>query len=160
MAKMRAKLLFVCLCGLLFALGAETAWAGGLRLGLGRLFLPPVFFGGPPFGGPRVYEVGPEHEAPIIEHRAHGREWSPKGPRKCYSSAETRRRIARNKLREPFPLMRKAAALTRAEALAVKLCSWEKLEIYEISLLRRDGRIVHVYMNAETGKVIGAHKFH
>lgn len=84
----------------------------------------------------------------------------PPGPRICYSQAETRERIASEKLREPFALMRSASTYARADALAGKLCRWNDEYIYEISLLRPDGRVIHVFMNAATGQVVGALNAH
>jgi uncharacterized membrane protein YkoI len=55
-------------------------------------------------------------------------------------------------------MMRRAAALADAQALAGKLCRWADLDIYDISLLRPDGRVVHVFFDAETGQLVSAPK--
>ncbi len=49
-----------------------------------------------------------------------------------------------------------AAAQFKAEALSAKLCHLGDELVYEIALLHRDGRLVHVVMNAATGKLLGA----
>jgi hypothetical protein len=40
--------------------------------------------------------------------------------------------------------MRSAASRSEAEAIGVKLCPWSEELVYELSLLRRDGRVIHV----------------
>jgi hypothetical protein len=185
MANRAVKLLMIGLCGF-FSLGAGAAWADGFRFGgWGPRFGGP-YFGGPRFDGPRAHDYDYEPEpldAPLdapLDPRLDPprgpprgppsgpppddvmRDMAPRpdGPRLCYSPAETRERVAGLKLREPFALMRKAATLTHADPLAGKLCRWNDLDIYEISLLRSDGRVIHVYMNAATGAVVGALNTH
>ncbi|MGP8231615.1 MAG: PepSY domain-containing protein [Methylovirgula sp.] len=72
----------------------------------------------------------------------------------CYSAAQTRREIAAHKLAEPFGLLVGAASRFQAEALGVKLCRHKEQYIYEISLLRTSGRVVHVFTNAVTGQIL------
>ena len=74
--------------------------------------------------------------------------------RTCYSASETREKIASAKLAEPFPLMRAQAAEHRAEAIGVKLCRVPAGLVYEIDLLRRDGRLIHTKLDAATGKPV------
>lgn len=187
MAKIRALAAIFCLCGLLLTLGASAAWADGFRFG-GWRFGGPRFWGqgfaGPRYDGPPAYDVeplpedypderpgmhaGPPHGQPLgppngppgaqIDALPPGA--PPFGPRKCYSPAETRERVASAGLREPFALMRKASAMTQSEALAGKLCRWNDLDIYDISLLRSDGALIHVYMNAATGQVVSGLNAH
>jgi hypothetical protein len=154
MAKIRAKIVLLGFCGL-FLLGAGTAQAQGFRFGLWRYgpFLGAPAFGGPRYDGPRYRDVQPAPEIDSPDLRPHG-------PRTCYKPGETRERIAGQKLHEPFELMRKASGIAHAEALAVKLCHWNDIDIYEITLLRPDGRVIHVFMNAATGAVVGALNTH
>ncbi len=71
--------------------------------------------------------------------------------RVCFNSAETRERIATYKLAEPFQAMLTGGL--QGDALHAKLCRWKHDEfVYEIAVLRRDGRLVHVYMNAQNGR--------
>jgi uncharacterized membrane protein YkoI len=72
----------------------------------------------------------------------------------CYSTAEARDKIAAQGLSEPFRSMQKAAVRFEAQALAAKLCRRDDNFVYEISLLRRDGRIVQSLFDAKTGKII------
>jgi len=74
----------------------------------------------------------------------------------CFSAPETREKINAHKLFEPFRAMRLAAAQSQAEAIGVKLCRWREEFVYEISLLRRDGHVLHVFVSAADGRMIGA----
>jgi uncharacterized membrane protein YkoI len=56
--------------------------------------------------------------------------------------------------------MRNVASRSQAEAIGVKLCRWSEDLVYEISLLRRDGRVIHVFVNGKTGQVIGSKNEH
>jgi uncharacterized membrane protein YkoI len=80
----------------------------------------------------------------------------PAPERECYSAAQTRERITLRKLVEPFRLMANAANRFQAEAIGAKLCRWKEELVYEITLLRRDGRVIHVFTNAASGQMIGA----
>ena len=162
MAKSWANIATLSFCALI-ALGADAARADGFRfgaglgfgLGFGRFGGP--HFGGPRYDGPREIDVDP---GPPLDERGRLAPPEPQGPRSCYTPAETRERVVAEKLREPFELMRKAAAMTHAEALTGKLCRWRDLDIYEITLLRNDGRVIHVFLNAATGAVVGALNTH
>ena len=78
----------------------------------------------------------------------------PRG-RVCFGPAETRDKIATHGLAEPFRALRTGGF--QGEALRARLCRWRPDEfIYEIAVLRRDGRIVHIYMNAQNGENLGA----
>lgn len=80
----------------------------------------------------------------------------PSQERVCYSTAEARDKIAAHQLSEPFITMRSAAAQTQAEAIGAKLCRWSQDLVYDISLLRRDGRVIHILVDAKTGEVVGS----
>ena len=72
----------------------------------------------------------------------------------CLNAAETRDEVKSRHLIEPFAALKFAAAQRKAEALSAKLCHIGDDFVYEITLLNRDGRIVHVEMGAATGKVV------
>ncbi len=72
----------------------------------------------------------------------------------CLSAAETREEVRAHRLLEPFAALKFAAAQRKAEALSAKLCHNGDEFIYELTLLHRDGRLVHVEMEAGTGKLI------
>jgi uncharacterized membrane protein YkoI len=84
----------------------------------------------------------------------------PEPDRVCFSTAETREKILAHGLFEPFRAMRSAASRSQAEAIGVKLCRWSEELVYEMSLLRRDGRVIRVFVNAKTGLAIGSNNEH
>src|ERR1700733_10654732 len=71
----------------------------------------------------------------------------------CLNAAETREAVKSRHLLEPFAALKFAGAQRKAEALSAKLCRSGEDFIYEITLLHRDGRLVHVDMEAGTGKI-------
>ena len=73
----------------------------------------------------------------------------------CLPPSETREEIKSHRLLEPFAALKSAATQFKAEALSAKLCRNGDELVYEIALLHRDGRLVHVVTNAATGKLIG-----
>jgi uncharacterized membrane protein YkoI len=80
----------------------------------------------------------------------------PERQRICFSAQETREKILTHKLIEPFRVLKSTAAQMQAEAIGVKLCHWKEELVYEISLLRRDGHILHVFVNAADGHMVGS----
>jgi hypothetical protein len=71
----------------------------------------------------------------------------------CLNAAETREMVKSRRLLEPFAALKFAGAQRKAEALSARLCRSGEDFIYEITLLHRDGRLVHVEMEAATGKI-------
>jgi hypothetical protein len=71
----------------------------------------------------------------------------------CLNAAETRETVKSRHLLEPFEALKFAGAQRKAEALSARLCRTGDDFIYEITLLHRDGRLVHVDMEAQTGKI-------
>jgi hypothetical protein len=71
----------------------------------------------------------------------------------CLNAAETRETVKSRHLLEPFAALKFAGAQRKAEALSAKLCRTGDDFIYEITLLLRDGRLVHVDLAAGTGKI-------
>lgn len=76
--------------------------------------------------------------------------------RDCLDPDETREVIAANGLIRPIVALRSAAQQFGAEALGAKLCRWGADFVYEIALLRADGRVVHAFVNASNGDSIGS----
>jgi hypothetical protein len=74
--------------------------------------------------------------------------------RSCLNAAETREQVKSRHLIEPFAALKFAGAQRKAEALSARLCHTGDDFIYEITLLHRDGRLVHVEMEAATGKIV------
>jgi hypothetical protein len=71
----------------------------------------------------------------------------------CLNAAETRELVKSRRLLEPFSALKSASAQRKAEALSARLCRTGDEFVYEITLLNRDGRLVHVEMEAATGKI-------
>lgn len=78
----------------------------------------------------------------------------------CFSTAQSRERIEAHKLVDPFACMRAAAREHQGEALGARLCHLDELFVYEISLLRPDGRILRLLFDAATGKPHSGHRDH
>lgn len=76
--------------------------------------------------------------------------------RSCFSMSETREAIRAQGLFEPFQLMRSTALRLHAEAIGVKLCRWHEALVYAVSLLRHDGHIIYVFINAQNGQTVGS----
>ena len=74
--------------------------------------------------------------------------------RLCLSQAEAAEAVSDGALIEPRRMLRRAAAQAKAEALGAKLCRWDETLIYEFTLLRQDGRVLFVYVDASSGKVV------
>ncbi|MBI1867733.1 MAG: PepSY domain-containing protein [Methylocystis sp.] len=73
-------------------------------------------------------------------------------PLECFSTPETRQQIASHKLAEPFASIQAAAGGDHGEPIGAKLCRRGEEFVYEIRLLRRDGRVVTSYVDAVSGK--------
>jgi uncharacterized membrane protein YkoI len=73
--------------------------------------------------------------------------------RVCLSSAETREIVLSRKLSPPFNALRTAATHAHGETIGVHLCRFGEDLVYEVTVLRRDGRVVKVLVDAVTGKI-------
>ncbi|HEY8581208.1 MAG TPA: hypothetical protein VIL72_15070 [Beijerinckiaceae bacterium] len=73
----------------------------------------------------------------------------------CFSPGEARAVIARHRLVDPMSALRNAARQGQAEPLRSRLCRWSDKFVYEMALLRRDGKVIRVYLNAADGAQIG-----
>jgi uncharacterized membrane protein YkoI len=76
------------------------------------------------------------------------------GGRVCYSQAETRQEIAKNKLSDPLAALRTAARSARAEPLVSRLCKWKDQWVYEMTLLPKNGKVTRVFINAADGSTM------
>lgn len=75
----------------------------------------------------------------------------------CVSSAETRELFVSARLVPPFRVMREVARNAQAEAIDIQLCRAQGLLVYNITLLDRDGRVLHRIVNASTGAAFDDH---
>jgi hypothetical protein len=80
--------------------------------------------------------------------------------RTCLSPEETREVAATHKLAGPLAAQRTAAQHVRAEPLRSRLCRWNDEYVYEITLLRRDGKVMRVYVKAADGLIVGGNDNH
>jgi uncharacterized membrane protein YkoI len=74
--------------------------------------------------------------------------------RKCLSTAETVEAVRQHGLSSPALALRTAAAHARAEALRLVLCHRNGQFVYEVTLLRRDGKIMRMHVNASDGVLL------
>ncbi len=72
----------------------------------------------------------------------------------CLNAADTRDQVKAHKLLEPYAALKFAAQQRKAEALSAKLCVNGDDFVYAITLLHHDGRLIHVQVDAGTGKLI------
>ena len=74
----------------------------------------------------------------------------------CLTPSEAREAVIANKFADPMSALRTAAAHSHAEALRSRLCRWNEEFVYEITLLRRDGKVIKVLIKATDGTLTGA----
>ena len=72
----------------------------------------------------------------------------------CLNPAETRDALTQHKFADPAAALRSAAAIAHAEPLRSRLCRWNGDYVYEITLLRRDGKVMRVMIRAEDGSLL------
>ena len=80
----------------------------------------------------------------------------PEPERVCFTPAETREQILAHNLAEPFRALHSAARELDAQPIGLKLCRRRGELVYELSLLRHDGRVIRLSVNAKTGQVTGS----
>jgi hypothetical protein len=78
------------------------------------------------------------------------------GPLICFSAREMSDRVARLRLVNPLMTMQANARRLRADPLRTRLCRSGTRLIYELSLIRRDGKVAKVYVNAQNGRVMAS----
>ena len=81
---------------------------------------------------------------------------APHRSRQCLNAADAREVLARNKFTDPAAALRSAAAVAHADPLRSRLCRWNDEYVYEITLLRRDGKVMNVFIKAEDGSLVNA----
>lgn len=74
--------------------------------------------------------------------------------RPCFSQREMKDAVSNNRLIAPAQAVDAARrAVPGADMLRAMLCSDGDVYLYVISVLRKDGRVVHVVVDAPSGKV-------
>ena len=74
----------------------------------------------------------------------------------CFTAREANDRIARLRLYNPLVAMQLNARRLRAEPLRSRLCRSGGQLVYEMSLIRRDGKVLRIFLNAQTGRPIAS----
>ena len=77
--------------------------------------------------------------------------------RACLNAAETRAAVARHGLVDPLAALRAAARKAQADPLRSRLCRAGAGFVYDMALLRRDGKVLRVSVDAATGHPVGKH---
>ncbi len=70
----------------------------------------------------------------------------------CLTPAEARTAIARHKLANALPALRSASRRAQAEPLRSRLCRMDERFVYEMTMLRRDGKVVRVFVDAQDAR--------
>ncbi len=141
-----AAMAFAC-----FLAAAATGDAAEPRLPSSPVPAPPSKLRGPP----EQHALLPDVKLPDAKQTQRVRDGGrpPRG-RLCFNQSETREKIAARRLSDPLHALQLGSL--QGDALSAKLCRWSPDEfVYEIHVLRRDGRVLRVYMNAMTGEAIG-----
>lgn len=81
--------------------------------------------------------------------------WAQGTARQCLSPGETLTTIGERRLVRPSEALASAAVRASAEAVGARLCRWADAFVYEITLLRSDGRVLRVFVDAASGKPAG-----
>jgi hypothetical protein len=74
--------------------------------------------------------------------------------RSCLSQAETRETVVARKLFAPYLALRAASARAHGETIGVRLCRLAEVLVYDVTVLRRDGRVVKVIIDAASGRIL------
>lgn len=139
-----AAFALACLLGAA-AMKAAVAAESGPALNLPPFPSSPPAPAGAPAGGVRP-NAAPRPRVEIAR--------APRG-RVCFNQAETREKITQRRLTDPIDATRSGRA--EGEVLRTRLCRWKQEDlVYEVFVLRRDGRVLRLYINAQNGKAVSA----
>ena len=69
----------------------------------------------------------------------------------CLSPGETRDAIQAQRLMQPFRAMGEVSRTGAGESIGIKLCRFNDLLVYDVMVLRHDGHVVHLLINAANG---------
>mgnify|MGYP000157877087 CR=1 FL=1 len=79
-----------------------------------------------------------------------------KPARLCLNPKDARDALDKNKFTDPAAALRSAAAVAHADPLRSRLCRWNEDYVYEITLLRRDGKVMQVVIRADDGSLVNS----
>ena len=85
-----------------------------------------------------------------------GRDAPVERPVVCFSAREMSDRVARLRLYNPLIAMQANARRNRAEPLRTRLCRTGNRLVYEQTLIRRDGKVLAIYVNTQNGRTIAS----
>jgi uncharacterized membrane protein YkoI len=74
----------------------------------------------------------------------------------CLGESEIREEVAAKRVVPQVMALRAARGALGGEAVRARLCRHDGGLVYAITALRRDGRVVRVYVDAQTGKVMAS----
>lgn len=72
----------------------------------------------------------------------------------CLSAKESREMVVASHLLEPLQVMKNLTSLSRSEPVSIKLCRWDNVYIYDVTLLHKDGKLLRVFVDAISGKTV------
>ncbi len=72
----------------------------------------------------------------------------------CLSPGETRETIQAQKLIQPFRALAEASRSGAGESIGIKLCRFNALTVYDVMLLRHDGHVIHLLVDAANGSLL------
>ncbi|PSC04512.1 hypothetical protein SLNSH_13535 [Alsobacter soli] len=75
----------------------------------------------------------------------------------CLDQHEIREEVAAKRVVSQVVALRAARGALGGEAVRARLCRNESGLVYAITALKRDGKVVRVYVDAQTGKVMASH---
>lgn len=70
------------------------------------------------------------------------------------STDQAREVLIAQKFVAPFRALGEAARSAQGEAVGVQLCRFNDDFVYDVTVLRRDGRVIHALVNAHNGAVL------
>lgn len=72
----------------------------------------------------------------------------------CLSPGETRDTLQSQKLVQPFRAMAEAARVSGGDSISIRLCRLDAQMVYDVVTLRRDGRLIHLLVDASNGAAL------
>ncbi len=97
-------------------------------------------------------QEGPDVSAPSVTATVDTRDGALERPVVCFTAREMNDRVVRLRLSNPLIAMQTNARRNRAEPLRTRLCRSGNRLVYELSLIRKDGKVMQVYLNAQNGR--------
>ena len=88
----------------------------------------------------------------VLPVPAHAQTAQPTG---CLSDSEIREEVAAKRVVPQLTALRAARAKMGGEAVRARLCREGNTLLYQITALKRDGKVVRIVVDAATGKVLG-----